>query len=140
MGFANRPKQITQTDAGPLPYSSGVSVPGGQIDIIASMRLLCDGNEIQEENTMQFFTDITQYKYLSGGANRRIPVYSFELHSPTPQPAGSINSSRINKLQLDVDIFPLGPLPTYIYTIDVYVENINFFNIESGMGSKKYAT
>ena len=138
--WPNRPKQITQSDTGPVPYSSGVTVPGAQLDIIASMRLLCDGNEIQEVNTVQFFTDVTQYKYLSGGANRKIPVYSFELHSPTPQPAGSINSSRINKLQLDVDIFPLGTLPTYIYTIDVYVENINFFNIESGMGSKKYAT
>jgi hypothetical protein len=138
--WPNRPKQITQSATGPVKYSSGVTVPGAQVDIIASMRLLCDGNEIQEVNTVQFFTDVTQYKYLSGGANRRIPVYSFELHSPTPQPAGSINSSRINKLQLDVDIFPLGALPTYIYTIDVYVENINFFNIESGMGSKKYAT
>ena len=91
-------------------------------------------------NATPFFTDVTQYKYLSGGANRRIPVYSFELHSPTPQPAGSINASRINKFQLDVDIFPLPLLPTYIYTLDVYVENINFFLIESGMGSKKYAT
>lgn len=138
--WPNRPKQITQSDTGPVPYSSGVTVPGAQVDIISSLRILSDGNEIQEVNTGQFFTDITQYKYLSGGANRRIPVYSFELHSPTSQPAGSVNASRINKFQLDVDIFPLGSLPTYIYTIDVYVENINFFLIESGMGSKKYAT
>jgi hypothetical protein len=138
--WPNRPKQITQSDTGPVPYSSGVTVPGAQVDIISSLRILSDGNEIQEVNTGQFFTDITQYKYLSGGANRRIPVYSFELHSPTPQPAGSVNASRINKFQLDVDIFSLGSLPTYIYTIDVYVENINFFLIESGMGSKKYAT
>jgi hypothetical protein len=117
-----------------------VSVPGGQIDIIASLRILSDGNEIQETNVTPFFTDLTPYKYLSGGANRQIPVYTFELHSPTPQPAGSVNASRINKFQLDVDIFSLGVLPTYIYTLDIYVENINFFLIESGMGSKKYAT
>lgn len=138
--WPTRPKQLTLSDSGPIPYSSGVSVAGAQVDIIASLRILSDGNEIQEVNDGQFFTDLTQFKYLSGGANRRIPVYTFELHSPTPQAAGSINASRINKFQLDVDIFPLGPLPTYIYTIDVYVENINFFLIESGMGSKKYAT
>lgn len=138
--WPTRPKQLTLSSTGPIPYSSGVSIVAGQHDIIRSLRILSDGNEIQEVNSVQFFTDITQYKYLSGGANRRIPVYSFELHSPTPQPAGSINSSRINKFQLDVDIFPLPLLPTYIYTIDVYVENINFFLIESGMGSKKYAT
>jgi len=39
-----------------------------------------------------------------------------------------------------VDVFPLPPSTTYIYTIDVYVENLNFFLVESGMGSKKYAT
>jgi len=138
--WPNRPKQITSSTNGPIPYSSGVAIPGGQVDIITSIRILSDGNEIQEVNPTRFFTDITQYKYLAGGANRRIPVYSFELHSPTPQPAGSINSSRINKFQLDVDVLPLPVLPTYIYTIDVYVENINFFLIESGMGSKKYAT
>lgn len=138
--WPTRPKQTTTTARGPVPYSSGVSVPGGQLDIIASLRVLSDGNEIQETNATPFFTDLTPYKYLSGGANRRIPVYSFELHSPTPQPAGSINASRINKFQLDVDIFSLGTLPTYIYTLDIYVENINFFLIESGMGSKKYAT
>jgi len=138
--WPNRPTQVTQSDTGPIPYSSGVTVNGGQIDIVRSLRVLSDGNEIQEVNSTPFFTDVTQFKYLSGGANRRIPVYTFELHSPTPQPAGSINASRINKFQLDLDVFSLPLLPSYIYTIDLYVENINFFLIESGMGSKKYAT
>jgi len=138
--WPNQPKQLTLGPNGNIPYSSGVSISGGQIDILSSLRILSDGNEIQEVNGTTFFTDLTQYKYLSGGANRRIPVYSFELHSPTPQPAGSINASRINRFQLDVDVFPLPAKPTYIYTLNVYVENINFFLVESGMGSKKYAT
>jgi len=138
--FPNQPKQLTQTETGSVPYSSGVTVPAGQLDILRSLRILSDGNEIQEVNTTTFFTDLTQYKYLSGGANRKLPVYTFELHSPTFQPSGSINASRINRFQLDVDVYPLPSSPTYIYTLDVYVENINFFLIESGMGSKKYAT
>jgi hypothetical protein len=138
--WPNRPKQATMGDAGPIPYSSGVLVPGAQPDILQSLAVLSDGNPIQDIKESQFFTDITPYRYLSGGANRRIPIYTFELHSPTPQPAGSINSSRINKFQLDVRVYPLPANPTYIYTMDVYVENLNFFLIESGMGSKKYAT
>jgi hypothetical protein len=138
--YPNQPKQLTQGVSGAVPYSSGVTIPAGQVDILRSLRILSDGNELQEVNTTTFFTELTQYKYLSGGANRRIPVYSFELHSPTYQPAGSINASRINRFQLDVDVFPLPPSTTYIYTIDVYVENLNFFLVESGMGSKKYAT
>jgi hypothetical protein len=138
--WPNQPKRLTLGPNGTIPYSSGVNIPSGQIDILNSLRILSDGNEIQEVNGTTFFTDLTQYKYLAGGANRRIPVYSFELHSPTPQPAGSINASRINRFQLDVDVFPLPAKPTYIYTLNVYVENINFFLVESGMGSKKYAT
>jgi hypothetical protein len=34
-------------------------------------------------------------------------VYTFELHSPTRQPAGSINSSKISKFQLDLQVYPL---------------------------------
>jgi len=138
--WPNRPKQNTVGPAGGIPYSSGVSIPGGQPDILQYLGVLSDGNPIQDNKETQFFTDITPYRYLSGGANRRIPIYTFELHSPTPQPAGSINSSRINRFQLDVRVHPLPVNPTYIYTIDVYVENLNFFLIESGMGSKKYAT
>jgi hypothetical protein len=138
--WPNRPKQLTLGETGQIPYSSGVSIPSGQVDILQSLRILSDGNDIQMVYPTTFFTDVTQYKYLSGGANRRIPVYTFELHSPTPQPAGSVNASRINRFQLDLGVFPLPTTPTYIYTVDVYVENINFFLIESGMGSKKYAT
>ena len=138
--WPNRPKQATMGDTGPIPYSSGVLIPGTQPDILQSLAVLSDGNPIQDIKESQFFTDITAYRSLSGGANRRIPIYTFELHSPTPQPAGSINSSRINRFQLDVRVFPLPVNTTYIYTMDVYVENLNFFLIESGMGSKKYAT
>ena len=139
--WPNRPKKITQGVTGPIPYSSGVSIAGeGQVDIIQSIGILSDGNQIQELKPTNFFTEVTPYSYLDGGANRRIPIYSFELHSPTGQPAGSINASRINKFQIDLRVFPLSSNPTYIYTVNVYVENLNFFVIESGMGSKKYAT
>lgn len=119
--------------------SSGLLVANSQLDIIQNMRVLADGNEIQELKPTAFYTDMTAFKYLSGGANTHIPVYTFELHSPTPQPAGSLNSSRIRRFQLDLQVYPLPVNSTYIYNMNIYVENLNFFIVESGMGDNKYA-
>jgi hypothetical protein len=122
-----------------MSSATGLLVPGGQPDIIQYIRVLADGNEIQELKPISFYTKLTPYKYLSGQANTNIPVITFELHSPTPQPAGSLNSSRIRKFQLDLQVYPLPPNSTYIYSVNIYVENLNFFLVESGMGDNKYA-
>jgi hypothetical protein len=141
--YPNRPKihvdvpsnsQYIETASAP-----GLLVPNAQLDIIRNIRILADGNEIQEVKPTSFYTNLTAFKYLSGGANRNLPVITFELNSPTAQPAGSLNSSRISKFQLDLQVYPLPPRSTYIYSVNVYVENINFFIVESGMGDNKYA-
>jgi hypothetical protein len=141
--YPRRPRIDTQVTSTSLlvdaQSSSGVLVPNSQLDIIQNMRVLADGNEIQELKPIAFYTDITPFKYLSGGADTHIPVYSFELHSPTRQPAGSLNSSRIRKFQVDLQVFPLPTASTYIYGMNIYVENLNFFIVESGMGDNKYA-
>ena len=103
------------------------------------MRILADGNQLQELKSNAFYTDLTAFKYLSGSANTHIPVYTFELHSPNAQPSGSLNSSRIRKFQVDLQVFPLPLNSTYIYNMNIYVENLNFFIVESGMGDNKYA-
>ena len=122
-----------------LESATGLLVPSGQIDIVQALRILADGNEIQELKPNAFYTNLTPWKYLEGGANRRLPIYSFELHSPTAQPAGSLNSSRIRRLQVDLQVYPLPPNSSYIYSINFHVENINFYIVESGMGDVKYA-
>jgi len=119
--------------------ATGLLVPNTQLDIIQNMRILADGNQIQELKPNSFYTDLTAFRYLSGGARTHIPVYTFELHSPTAQPAGSINSSRIRRFQLDLQVWPLPIQTTYIYSMNIYVENLNFFIVESGMGDNKYA-
>ena len=119
--------------------SSGLLIPQGQLDTIRNLRVLCDGNEIQQEKPVDFFTRITPYKFLTGDSEDLIPVYSFSLHSPTTQPAGSINASRIKNFQVEVDVFPLPQNTTYTYNLYLYVESFNFFEVASGLGGKKYA-
>jgi hypothetical protein len=141
--YPNRPKIPTQITSDSqfieMESATGLIVPAGQMDIVQGLRILADGNQLQDTKPTLFYTELTPWRYLSGGANRHLPVYSFELNSPTPQPMGSINSSLIRKFQLDLQLYPLPPESTYIYSINVYVENLNFFLVESGMGDVKYA-
>ena len=68
-----------------------------------------------------------------------MPIYNFALHSPSTQPSGSLNASRIKNFQVEVDVFPL-PLDTnYVYNLTIYVDSLNFFIVEGGMGGVKYA-
>ena len=121
-------------------FSSGLLIPQGQIQTIRSLRVLADGNEIQQEKPVDFFTLITPYKNLIGDSEDLIPVYSFALNSsPNNQPSGTINTSRIRNFQVEVDIYPLPLNTTYTYNIYVYVESYNFFQLASGMGGKKFA-
>ena len=119
--------------------SSGLLLPQGQIDSIRNLRVLADGNEIQQEKPVDFFTRITPFRYLTGDSEDLIPVYSFALHSPTTQPAGSINTSRIKNFQVEVDVYPLPPNTTYTYNLYLYVESYNFFEVVSGCGGKRFA-
>lgn len=120
-------------------FASGLLVPQGQMNILRNIRVLCDGNEIQEEKPIEYFTKIVPYRHVAGSPKTLIPIYSFALHSPSIQPSGSINSSRIRNFQVEVDVYPLPINTTYTYNLTIYVENINFFDIASGMGGLKYA-
>jgi hypothetical protein len=119
--------------------SSGILVPQGQMGIIRALRVLADGNEIQEEKPVEYFTKIVPWKTLSGRPLPGIPVYNFALHSPTTQPSGAINASHIKNFQVELDFWPLPVETNYVYNLTIYVENLNFFVVEGGMGGLKYA-
>jgi hypothetical protein len=122
--------------------STGLLIPNSQIQIIQSLRVLINGNEIQEEKPLSYYTKVAPYRIITGGSlpeSQFLPVLPFSLTSPEDQPSGSINASRIRLFQLDVNPWPLPLNPTYVYELSVYAENINFFVVESGYGGLKYA-
>jgi hypothetical protein len=122
-----------------VPSSSGLLLPQGQLGIIRNLRVLSDGNEIQEEKPIEYFTKIVPWSSLKGKQNSMIPVYNFALHSPSTQPSGSLNASRIKNFQVEVDVWPLPPNTTYVYNLTIYVDSLNYFVVEGGMGGLKYA-
>lgn len=122
--------------------SSGLLIPNSQVGIINTLRVILDGNEFQEEKPVTFYTSLQQYRNIIGGStvqSRFLPIVNFSLTSPDDQPSGSINASRIRLFQLDVNPWALPPNPSYVYELITYVENINFFVVESGYGGIKYA-
>jgi len=134
------PTMVRESNGDAAFSSSGLIVTGGQQDIIRNIRILCNGNELQELKTVDFFTRYSPYRYTAGKGMPGLAVYSFELsHSPT-QPSGSINASYIRKFQVDIDVWPLPPNFNYLYEVTVYAENLNFLEVVSGMGGLKYAT
>ncbi len=122
-----------------LTSATGQFVLNGQRQILQGLRILGDGNELQEEKTIDYFTQVVPWKYLTGLPNEDLVVYPFGLHSPTTQPDGSINSSRIKLFQIDLIVNSLPANTLYQYEFEVYVENYNWVNIASGMGGLKYA-
>jgi hypothetical protein len=122
-----------------LTSATGRFVLNGQRAIMRALTVLGDGNPLQEEKPLEYFTQVVPWKYLTGIPDPELLIYPFSLTSPTMQPHGSINSSRIKNFQIDLNVNPLPSNSFYQYNISVYVESLNWVNIASGMGGLKYA-
>jgi hypothetical protein len=128
------PAYIVQSEA-----TGQLVAVAGQQSILRTLRLLGDGNELQEEKPIMYYTDTVAWKYLTGQPDPNLVVYPFGLHSPNTQPDGSLNSSRVRLLQMDLNPYPLLATTNYSYNFDIYVENINWVTVSSGLGGLKYA-
>jgi len=121
--------------------TSGVNSQGIQQDIIRDIRIVCDGNEIQEVKPLQYFRELTSWKNTTGVFPPGLAVYSFALDSSRwTKPSGTLNTSRVRKFQVDIGVNDLPANTNYMFEYVIYVETLNYFVVESGMGGMKYAT
>jgi hypothetical protein len=107
--------------------------------ILNTLTVYGDGNQLQEEKPIQYYTQVVPWKYLAGLPDPNIIVYPFGLHSPGQQPDGSLNSSRVRLFQVDLNPNPLLPTTNYGINVAIYVENLNWVVVNAGMGGLKYA-
>ena len=122
-----------------LTSATGNYVLNGQRSIMRALTVLGDGNPLQEEKPVEYFTQVVPWKYLTGIPDPELLVYPFCLHSPSTQPDGTINSSRIKLFQVDLNVYPLPANSFYQYDITIFVENLNWVSISGGTGGLKYA-
>ena len=130
----NNPGSLVTTNT----PSSGLLIANSQKDIIKNVRVLVNGNEIQEAKPTDFLTKIYPFRYTMGSANAEIPIYTWAITSSKTQPSGSLNASRITNFQLEANFYNLPANSNYAYNFDLYVESINFLVIVSGSGAPKY--
>jgi len=70
------------------------------------------------------------------------PIYQFPFAmnmSDHVQPSGSLNSSRLREIQLELNPTPLDPTGPYVYDFTVYVETMNTLKIQNGLGGLGWA-
>jgi hypothetical protein len=111
------------------------------------------GNEIYQEKDAPFFelsTPFTNAK--SGGSVGALgsvmpdhimgPLYLFPFALNTSdhdQPSGTINSSRIREVQLEVTPTQLDPNGVYVFDLTAYAETVNILKLPNGMGGLAHA-
>jgi|UniRef100_A0A6C0BJA2 hypothetical protein len=137
-----KPPYIPPNGWGPVideTEATGMLVLNGQRSILRTLAILGDGNLLQEEKPISYYTELVPWKYLTGNPDPELVVYPFGLTSPSSQPDGSINSSRIRVFQMDLNVFPLPANSFYTYQVAIYVESLNWVSISAGMGGLKYA-
>lgn len=151
-------KNLTQAPYSPIPAASvansGYLIPFSQREILKSARLMCAGNELFEEKPAQFYELQMPFTTTTGGGTSAPihnglrpdtvmgPLYQlpFALNaSDHEQPSGTLNTSRLRDIQLEVQPWPLDPNSPYVYDFTVYVESLNMVKLMNGMGSLAFA-
>jgi len=132
---------------------SGINIAGIQRRILRNVFITANGTALFDSIDPSYFTEYVPYRYLNGNAapfkdyslasqTEMFPLYtySFALNSSSAeQPTGTLNTSRIDRLEMDVDVEPIPYLANYTYELQVFVETLNFLDIMSGLGGLKFA-
>lgn len=153
-------KSLAQAPYWPLSAASGVPNAGRSIQyyntkhILRSARVLMAGNEIFEEKPVGYFELQTPFTSLAGSGATGLhpgaikpddimgPLYHipFALNaSDHEQPSGSLNTSMVREIQLEVNPAPLDPAAPYSYDFTIYVETLNTVKFLNGMAGLAFA-
>ena len=102
-------------------------------NLISTAKLQLNGNDRFAERTGEYFSLVQPYQHHTNIPNNKgINLYSFALKPEEHQPSGTLNMSRIDTAQLQINSKESGLL--YIYAV-----NFNVLRILSGMGGLAYS-
>lgn len=124
-------------------YSNAIRANGGEAgvvpaDLMDSAILRLDGYERFQRRYAQYFRMTQPYQYHTNVPNEYLYVYSFSLRPEEEQPAGSINCSKFDDIQLNIGFNP--DELTEDRTVTVYTTNYNILRIIGGLGGLAFIT
>jgi hypothetical protein len=152
-------KYLNQAPYWPITGGGGISnsgrlIPYSQREILQSARILCAGNELFEEKPANYFELQNPLMTTTGGGTSGLmpgalkpddvmgPIYHlpFAIHASDHfQPSGTLNTSRLREIQLEVQPTALDPNSPYVYDFTVYVESLNKVIYKNGMAGLEFA-
>lgn len=108
-------------------------------EIMKTARFLFNGLDRMETKDNYYFNIIQPYQHHTHiPSTSGIYVFSFSLHPENFQPSGSCNMSKINKVQMYMEL--IEPINSnYTYDMVLYSISYNFLKITSGLGGLVYA-
>ncbi len=132
---------------------SGLQLAGLQRRILRGATFIANGTPLFSTEDAEYFNQYVPYRYLKGNTMPSenfglasqfemwpLHVLSFALDgSDALQPSGTLNTSRIDKLQFEFDVEPIPVGALYTYDVALFVETLNFLELSSGMGGLKFA-
>lgn len=107
-------------------------------EVLNTAKLTFNGLDRIEDKDYTYFNLIQPYQHHTVIPKKGVYVYSFSLNPEEFQPSGSCNMSRLNKIQLHLNLIPPGK-STYKYDANVYVTNHNFLRITAGLAGVAFA-
>jgi hypothetical protein len=140
------------TTSGPIGRT-GINLPGIQREILLNTFFTANGNALFDSEDNDYFQKYVPFRYMEGNSTAvqtlgegtqyemwPLNAYSFSLNgSSVQQPSGTLNTSRIDRLEMDVDVAPIPYLAGYTYNLYTFVETLNFLEISAGLGGLKFA-
>ena len=105
--------------------------------IMKTFKLLFNGNDRFSMRDNKFFEYLQIYKYHSGNTMKGLYNYNFSLDPENiKQPSGAVNMSRINKQEIEMEIYNTGNPDQYYNKFDLHLYSVNYnvFRIIGGIG------
>ena len=103
-----------------------------------SAKIMFNGIDRIEEKDAEYYNYLQPFQHHSGTGKLGLYSYSFALYPEEYQPSGSVNASRINKIQFYLKLKKTRD-PSYKYDVVFYVINYNILKIMSGIASVAYS-
>jgi hypothetical protein len=110
-------------------------------DIMLSAKFLFNGLERQQEKDATYYNSVVPWQHHSGSPKPGVYCMSFSLYPEQghTQPSGSVNASRINKIQMLIRTRQPDDA-SYHYDLILFAVAYNFLRISNGQGGLLFAS